>query len=144
MPDSADKPITESQANRPIAVKLAVVFVAVFALGVIGVWYVQSSENKRQRGVADLARIQMKNIGEEIDKFRGMNGRYPTKAEVDVIYGEDYVHGTLIDVWRNSYFYRTDETGTQAFELLSYGSDGLPGGEDHAADIVFTHADVGD
>lgn len=39
------------------------------------------------------------------------------------------------DPWGNPYVYLSPGTHKEAFEILSYGADGVPGGEDENADI---------
>ena len=39
------------------------------------------------------------------------------------------------DPWGNDYLYFAPGRGGEAFEIVSYGSDGQPGGEDDAADL---------
>jgi len=41
--------------------------------------------------------------------------------------------GMIIDPWENPYVYETTADGS--FTIVSYGSDGLPGGTDEATDV---------
>ena len=55
------------------------------------------------------------------EDIRGWNGSYLKKSEVPA------------DPWGNEYVYRLLETGL--YELVSYGSDGVPGGSGESQDI---------
>jgi type II secretion system protein G len=77
-----------------------------------------------------------------LEDFKSTHGDYPTTAQgLAVLQG---VAATLnppvtvlptIDPWGNAYVYRSP--GSYAdFELVSYGADGKPGGEDENADIT--------
>lgn len=118
--------------------KLVIFIVALVAVGLgVGAWLlVEHDRRERQRGIAELAKIQMRSIGEKIEAFRADNGRYPTREEIHGIHGPDYPHQKLIDAWGNGYIYRPDPTGRAWFHLISTGSDGLPGGVDHATDLM--------
>ena len=55
------------------------------------------------------------------EDIRGWNGSYLKKSEVPA------------DPWGNEYAYRLLDTGL--YELVSYGSDGVPGGSGESQDI---------
>ena len=55
------------------------------------------------------------------EDIRGWNGSYLKKSEVPA------------DPWGNEYVYRLLDTGL--YELVSYGSDGVPGGSGESQDI---------
>jgi len=40
-----------------------------------------------------------------------------------------------LDPWKNPYIYLTPGRRGETFEIISYGADGEPGGEDEAADL---------
>lgn len=50
---------------------------------------------------------------------------------------EGYLDSTTIplDPWGNSYIYLVPGSNKEPFEIISYGADGAPGGEDEAKDI---------
>lgn len=92
------------------------------------------------------ARLQIESFGSALDLFYLDAGRYPTTAEglaalvqrpsgVDIWNGP-YVKGGKVptDPWNNAYQYRSPGA-QQPYEIVSYGSDGRPGGGGAAADI---------
>ena len=64
--------------------------------------------------------------------------RAPTVPPVPADYPEEGYLETIHlpkDPWGRDYLYLTPGTQGSAFEILSYGSDGEPGGEGEAADV---------
>ena len=93
-----------------------------------------------------VARAQMDALGKALDQFRLDMGHYPTTEQglaslVSAPAGTarwdgPYLQkGVPVDPWGNPYvFLMPGEHGD--YDLVSYGSDGKPGGEGHAGDIV--------
>jgi general secretion pathway protein G len=68
------------------------------------------------------------------------NGRYPDSLEQLVQeneHGESYLKQTSVpkDPWGQTYLYEPPSSGSRKFRVISYGSDGVPGGEGDDADI---------
>jgi general secretion pathway protein G len=97
----------------------------------------------------DIARAKMAIIEDSIARFYVHCGRYPAESEgLDVLLVapadlEDKWNGPylkrseLLDPWEHPYIYI--EQGTYnpgSFDLISYGADGLEGGEGDNEDIV--------
>jgi len=92
------------------------------------------------------ARAQMKTLGDALGQYRLDTGRYPTDQEgLDVLVkqpaGAKNWHGPYLskevpfDPWGNPYVFKN--AGNTQHEIISYGSDGKPGGTGDAADIVY-------
>lgn len=93
-----------------------------------------------------VARAQMDALGKALDQFRLDMGHYPTTeqglaslvsapANAARWDGPYLQKGVPVDPWGNAYvFVMPGEHGD--YDLVSYGSDGKPGGEGHAGDIV--------
>ena len=95
----------------------------------------------------DAARLQITQIEAGLDLYRLDMGRYPTQQEgltalVERPAGAEswngpYVRkrGALTDPWGAAFQYQAP--GRQgAYDLFSYGADGVEGGSDDAADVV--------
>jgi general secretion pathway protein G len=97
------------------------------------------------------ARAQIEMLGAALDAYRLDNGRYPTTqqglAALRTSPSADprprswrgpYLRRDVpLDPWDNAYVYVSPgNENPNGFDLLSYGSDGRPGGEADAADIV--------
>lgn len=99
-----------------------------------------------ERGKQKVAEIQIEQLQAGLDLFRLDMRRYPTTEEglralVERPGGEagawsgPYIDSAsgLTDPWDVPYAYRVEGGG--AYELLSYGADGAPGGDGENADI---------
>ncbi|MEM7544354.1 MAG: type II secretion system major pseudopilin GspG [Pseudomonadota bacterium] len=99
-----------------------------------------------ERGKAKIAEIQIEQLQQGLDLYRLDMRRYPTTVEgLQALLQRpgaesgrwsgpylDKVSG-VIDPWDNPYAYRSDAAG--AYELMSLGADGAPGGDGEDADI---------
>ena len=93
------------------------------------------------------ARTQIETLGAALDAFRLDVGRYPTTAEgLDALQtapaGATGWHGPYLkkkvpmDPWGHPYaFTSPGQVNPREYDLVSYGSDGQPGGVDEAADL---------
>lgn len=93
------------------------------------------------------ARVQAKSLTSAIETMRLDIGRYPTAAEglnlLNAAPGEGaagwsgpYLAGGVPkDPWGHDYVYEAPAQDGQPAKVLSYGSDGRPGGAGNAADI---------
>ena len=84
--------------------------------------------------------VQMEVIATALDQHRLMHQELP--ASLDELVGPDGRLATdevPTDAWGHAFFYERAEDGT-TYTLLSYGADGLEGGEAENADI--THEPV--
>jgi len=97
------------------------------------------------------AKSQIEMIGTGLDAYRLDNGSYPTSdqglAALDAAPTSDpapmnwrgpYLRkGVPMDPWGHPYIYKfPGEENPNGYDLISYGADGQPGGEDENADIV--------
>lgn len=96
------------------------------------------------------AASQMEMLGAALDAYRLDNGRYPTTVQgLEALRSEPtseprprnwrgpYLRRDVpMDPWDNPYEYVSPgEANPGSYDLLSYGLDGQPGGEEEAADI---------
>ena len=84
-----------------------------------------------------------------MEAFRAETGRYPSEtegldallkapADVQARWKGPYLQKSVLplDPWERTYQYRVGADGS--FSVVSLGSDGQPGGEGEAADLVST------
>lgn len=104
-----------------------------------------------QTGKPQIAKVQIKGIDVALQLFRYDTGRYPTTAEglkaLLQNHGLKSWRGPYTagqekpeipsDPWGRPYVYRCPGDH-ESYDLLSYGRDGIPGGEGEAADITTT------
>lgn len=102
-----------------------------------------------QLGKSELktARAQIEAFGRALDTYRLEVGHYPTTEQglgalvtappTEGKWGGPYLQKAVpLDPWGRPYIYR--EPGQQfEFDLLSYGKDGAPGGDQNNADISY-------
>ncbi len=95
---------------------------------------------------AKVAKAQIESFGQALDQFRLDVGRYPTTeqglaalraapAGVAKWQGPYLKREIPLDPWNNAYQYQAPGQHGE-YDLQSFGSDGQPGGEGEAADVV--------
>ena len=97
------------------------------------------------------ARSQIEMLGAALDAYRLDNGRYPTTAQgLEALYTMPTVEPrptnwrgpylrkrVPVDPWNHPYVFESPGTvNTTAYDLMSLGADGAPGGEGEDADIA--------
>jgi general secretion pathway protein G len=94
-------------------------------------------------GAADEAKIKqaktdLHTLETCLDMYKLDKGRYPTTEEgLQAVVAAGKCKNQLKDPWQNDYVYLyPGQVHPNAFDIKSYGSDGKPGGEADAADIV--------
>jgi general secretion pathway protein G len=97
------------------------------------------------------AKLQIKQIQTALQVYRTEQGRVPTQAQgLDALINkpvaepipsryppEGYLETRVLpkDPWDNDYIYLTPGRQGEPYEVISYGSDGEPGGDGDAADL---------
>ncbi|KAF7598750.1 MAG: type II secretion system protein GspG [Candidatus Dactylopiibacterium carminicum] len=95
----------------------------------------------------NVAKAQIESLGKALDMFRMDVGRYPTTAEglgalmkapggVSRWNGPYLAKEMPVDPWGKAYVYKFPGSRGRDFDIISYGSDGQPGGSDTAADVL--------
>ena len=120
---------------------MVVVVILGLLVGLVAVNVLSRAEEARQK----TAFAQMKSFEEALELYKLDNGTYPASGQgLDTLAkpsrGEPYLRGGSVplDPWGNKYGYISPGTGGQPYEIISYGSDGEPGGDGDAADIKST------
>jgi len=107
--------------------------------------------SQQRKAKVDQAWLQIKNLESAVQVYFSEQGRVPTTeqglqalerkprvAPIPRNYPEEgYLGGKSVplDPWQNEYVYISPGSKGQLFEIISYGSDGEPGGDEYAADI---------
>ncbi|MFT4174128.1 MAG: type II secretion system major pseudopilin GspG [Rhodocyclaceae bacterium] len=103
-----------------------------------------SQLGKSEQGVA---KAQVEAFAKALDTFRLDVGRYPTTSEgLNALlvkpasatrWNGPYLQKDVpLDPWGKAYSYKSPGSRGKDFDIISYGSDGQPGGADTAADIT--------
>jgi len=126
---------------------LVEILIALTLLALAGTFVVSNVFDSLREGEINSAKIQIQKIGEILTDYRRKCGKYPlTDQGLDALVtspGEDacrrYPPNGFIkdgkipmDPWDNEFFYESDG---RKYTIISYGPDGLEGGEEYDTDI---------
>lgn len=128
---SSQSPEVAARPNRTGRLVLAVVFTLATALA-FGLVYVTHDDTLGQK--QRRARAQIRRLEGYFQAYHKSMGRFPTEQEgFTPLIQAKVLDKAPVDPWGNPYVYRMD--GVRA-GLVSYGSDGAPGGQGDAADVT--------
>lgn len=88
------------------------------------------------------ARAQMQMMETALDTYRLDMGDYPKNLSELLVSDDSGWDGPYMpkkipnDPWGNAYSYLSPSPDGSAYQLLSFGKDGTPGGEDNAKDVI--------
>jgi len=131
-------------ANRA-GFTLVELIVVMVILGMLAALVFPKLIPKVGKGKQSAAKTQIELLGQALDQFRLDTGRYPTTAEgLDALVSDPglpnwdgpYLKKSVPnDPWGRPYNYESPGTHGD-YDLLSYGVDGSPGGEDENKDLT--------
>jgi len=125
-----------------IEVMVVVVIIGLLAAVIVPSVFGRIGEAKVVRAKSDVRALDT-----AIKLFKADTGQYPTAGQglralieppADVTNWKGYLEGRKAvpkDPWGREYMYFRNEGGMPPYEILSYGADGKPGGQDENADI---------
>lgn len=120
--------------------------VVIIILGLLSALVAPKFFGKVDKAKQKAAKTQIELFGSALDEFRLDNGRYPTSGEgLDALrvkpgglanWDGPYLPKQIpLDPWGKAYVYKSPgDKGP--YDLISYGADGAPGGENNDKDIV--------
>ena len=125
------------------------IMVVVVILGILAAVIVPRFLSRPDEAKVTKAKVDMKSIEEALGLFKLDNGFFPStdqglKALVEKpttglippkYSSGGYLKKVPVDPWGNPYVYLSPGLHDQNFDLISYGADGQPGGEEFNADI---------
>ncbi len=128
-------------------IELLVVLVILGLLAGIVLPRLTGTSEKARR---DAAKVQISALEDALQHFEVDNGFYPdTEQGLEALVSEPttgraptrwraggYLDKVPKDPWKNAYVYISPGSDGRPYDLLSYGADGEPGGEDNYADIT--------
>lgn len=126
--------------NRQGGFTIIELLIVMAILGMLAVMVAPNLFSQADSARQDAARSQISSLTSALDAHRLDTGRYPDSLEglMENTSGRSswngpYLRGDVpMDPWGNPYEYSSDG---RDFDLMSYGADGSPGGEDNDADI---------
>lgn len=131
--------------NNEKGLTLVELLVVVTLIGLIAVVVASNVFSKGEAAKADLNMVRMNSLKQEISRYRLTYNSYPTGLQ-DLIKPNSQVQATgrpftailkdeeLKDMWGNQYEYKMENSG-RSYVLMSYGSDGIQGGEGANQDV---------
>ncbi|MBI3986926.1 MAG: type II secretion system major pseudopilin GspG [Lentisphaerae bacterium] len=138
---------THSQAGFTLIEILVVVLIISILAGLVGVSVFRHPGEARVSAV----KLQLKTFRSALQMYKMEQGRYPTQeqglqalcakpvtAPVPERYPEEgYLDSRQppLDPWNREYIFMVPGRANEPYEIISYGSDGEPGGEGEAADV---------
>ena len=141
LPDAYRRLLTASHGFTLIELIVVVAIIGLLA-GLVVPQFIKQEE----KATAKAAKAQIELLGTALDTFRLDVGRYPTAQEglqalnqrpggLDRWDGPYLKKEVPLDPWGRPYVYKSPgEHGP--YEILSYGADGAPGGQDTNRDIA--------
>lgn len=141
---------SELDASRIIknqkGLSLVEILIALTLLALAGTFVVSNVFDSLREGEINSAKIQIQKLEEILTDYRRKCGRYPTTDQgLDALVnnpGEScrrYPPNGFIkdgkipmDPWDNEFYYESDG---RKYTIISYGPDGIEGGEDYDKDI---------
>jgi general secretion pathway protein G len=126
------------------AMTLVEILAVVVILGLLAVTLTVGIAGKMARAKVEIAKTQISQIVSQLQAYQIDKRRLPTASEGLALLTSPAASpnasyyldpAKLTDPWGNPYLYIVPGPQDQPFEVVSYGSDGQPGGTGDAADI---------
>ncbi len=120
---------------------LAELMVVIVIIGLLATLVVPNVISKLGKANLVKAKADITTIAEAVTGYAIENGgRYPDSLEALVTpdaNGHSFLDTETVpkDPWGTEYFFEPAPSGSQKFRVISYGKDGIPGGEGDDADI---------
>jgi len=120
--------------------------VVILIISMLGVFVVPRMFKGLGKAKHDISKSKMAIIESAVARFHFDCGQYPegldslleepTDVEEGKWAGPYLKRSEILDAWENEYIYvQPGEVNPSSFDLISYGADGLPGGEGENEDI---------
>ncbi len=125
-----------TRRNRRAGITLIEMLVVITIIALFSAIAYQRLTPALEQGRVTAARTQIESLMSALQRYNIENGRFPTQEQ-----GLDAVRPFLtkeipLDPWGTPYVYRYPGEHSSDPELISYGADGQPGGEEANADIT--------
>lgn len=125
-----------TRRNRRAGITLIEMLVVITIIALFSAIAYQRLTPALEQGRVTAARTQIESLMSALQRYNIENGRFPTQEQ-----GLEAVRPFLtkeipLDPWGTPYVYRYPGENSSDPELISYGADGQPGGEEANADIT--------
>lgn len=134
--------------SKEAGLSLIETLIVLMIIGLVSAMIIPNVISRPDDARVTVARTDIASLAAALQLYRLDNRTYPSTAQGLAAlaerpagdpqppnwHPEGYLDGVPVDPWGNPYVYRLPgQSG--AFDLLSLGADGQPGGENHDADI---------
>ncbi|MCM8531619.1 MAG: type II secretion system major pseudopilin GspG [Lentisphaeraceae bacterium] len=120
------------------------VIIAISILALVAALAVPNFLGQAEEAKANAAKVEMNTLKQSVTNFKLDTGKFPTSLE-DLVSNsqglknwKQYLEDVPKDPWGNDYRFESRPELFNKFEIISYGSDGQPGGEGTNADITLS------
>lgn len=127
--------------SRSRGFSLMELMVVIAILGILATIVAKNVMPMIGKGKVNAAKASIQSLKEAVTLYYTNNNKLPDSLEVLAqpdpnYFDEAYIESedSLIDPWGNPYELKVE--GSRKFVIISYGADGLPGGEGEDADIT--------
>lgn len=127
--------------NKSKGFTLIELLIVISIISIMAALITPSLRNRKHEAKRLKAVIQIQLFMQSLEKYHLNTGSYPTTEEglKKLITGSNkYLssHTTLLDPWENEYIYLMPGLDNQEYTILSYGLDGVTGGDGWNRDII--------
>ncbi|HEV8234336.1 MAG TPA: type II secretion system major pseudopilin GspG [Gemmatimonadaceae bacterium] len=150
LPHSSDRPNLLAVRGRRSGFTLIEILVVIVVIAILATLVAPNIFQHVGAAKGATAKSQIEMLGAALDAYRLDNGRYPTteqglgalweKPTIDPPqnWRAPYLRKPVPpDPWGRPYLYLSPgQVNPQGYDLLTYGADGKPGGENEDADIM--------
>ncbi len=136
--------------NKRAGFTLLELLVVIVIIGLLAAFVGPKYFAQLERSKAQITRAQIDAFDKGLIQYRIDTGHYPAPEQGlvamfapppnEALWRGPYLKKMLpADGWGRAYVYKLPGSGEREFEVISYGSDGAPGGVGDAADIANWH-----
>lgn len=120
-----------SRRGMSLVEVMVVIAIIVTLMSIVGFGALQVFENTR----VDTTQLQMHEVNKRIELYTLKNKPPSTGEGLKAVYGTESVPK---DSWGNDFVYVSPGPDGHKYDLISYGADGVEGGDGNDSDIRFS------
>ncbi len=124
---------------------LVEMMVVIVIIGILATVVITQISGKADQAKVTATKALITQISGAVDLFKMYHNRYPEQLE-DLVRMPSYVDPTKwpqggylkktpLDGWERPFKFRYPGTGGQPYDIISWGEDGVEGGDGYAADL---------
>ena len=114
------------------------IIIAISIVALIAAIAVPNLLGSAEKAKVDTAKTEINNIKSAVTQYKIDTGKFPNSLSDLTLEGGSkvsYLKKVPVDPWQNQYIFQLAPGTHDQFEIISYGGDGVSGGEGTNADI---------